>query len=179
MGVKDLPAWPATRRGPMFKTPRAAARAALHRRRRDRRTAETDHKAVARRRDGQRCRWPLCGCKRIGLRLEVSHDRHKGAGGDPTGARSKPEVLITFCFHRHQDGIVSRHKQTLRVRYLTPKKNAGPVAFEVKRSALARLGLELPAGDWLEVARERAVQNLEPLEPWQLAALRRLGEMDL
>lgn len=176
--------WPPVRRGPFWKTPRAAAKAERHQRRRDRVDAEKANKEKVRRRDKRHCRFPLCECRRIGLRLEVSHDRHKGQGGDPTGKRSKPEGMILLCWHRHQDSVISRHKQTLRVRYLTPKKNNGPVAFDVKREKLpADLRdawmFNLSGRGWVEVARERSVQVLEPLEAWQQAVLERLAEMEL
>lgn len=141
---------------------------------------ELANKREARRRDGHRCRFPLCGCRRLNLaleaRLEVSHQTHKGASGDPTGVRSTPDLLLTLCKHRHQDGGVSRHKGTMRARYLTSDKANGPVAWDVA----ARLVWPNVRGDhWIEVAREVKVQQLEPLSPKQQVILERLAEMDL
>lgn len=161
--------------------------------RRDLVTKERDNKKEVRRRDQYRCRFPLCGCKKLGLkldaRLEVSHDRHKGMGGDPSGERSIPKVMILLCLHRHQDGIFSRHKGTLRARPLNyAAGNDGPVVWElnldtlsyytellspaVKRAANAQTG-------WVEIAREKRVQQLEPPLIWQRLILERLAEMDL
>jgi len=189
--------------GDLTKPSRTARKKAKVTARRTSDRIEREHKAAARRRDRYRCRFPLCGCKRIGLtvepRVEVSHDRHKGMGGNPKGDRSVPELLITLCPHRHQDGQVSRHKGTLRTRYLTDRANSGPVAWDVDAAyaleALRRAGCGLPLGglplvplheqglndhvEWVEVARERAVQQLAPLHPWQERLLKNLAEMDL
>lgn len=153
---------------------------------------ERDNKREVRRRDQYRCRFPLCGCKALGLkldaRLEVSHDRHKGMGGDPGGERSIPKVMILLCLHRHQDGIFSRHKGTLRARPLNYQAgNDGPVIWEIdlavwEAHAGARPGLRRLANaatGWLEVARERRIGELEPLAGYQAEILNRLAEMDL
>lgn len=161
---------------------------------------EAINKKAAKRRDSYRCRFPLCGCKSLGLaldaRLESSHDKHKGIGGNPAGDRSAPELLVSLCLHRHQDGAVSRHKGTLRSRYLSTRGNNGPLAWDVDCAyvleALRRAGLGLPDGgllieahdpnsrvEFVEVAREVKVQQLGPLAPWQTAVLKQLAEMEL
>lgn len=154
---------------------------------------ERANKAEARIRDKFRCRFPLCGClnwldaplKRV---LTVSHDSHKGMGGDPTGERSLPEVLISMCKWRHQDGTISRHAGNLRNVYLTPDKNNGPIAWELNIIALQGIAVSwfgpspgplVGESPWIEVARERDVQVLEPLQPWQRAVLEKLAEMEL
>lgn len=83
---------------------------------------ERENKAKSKRRDGGRCRFPLCGCGRLKLRLESSHQEHKGMGGDPSMLRSETGNLITLCVHRHQDGRISRSKGTLEAR---PMSDAG------------------------------------------------------
>jgi hypothetical protein len=177
--------------GDLAKPSRTARKKEQLEARKDRRATERSHKAAARKRDHYRCRFPLCGCRTLGLRLEarleVSHDRHKGSGGNPAGDRSLRHMLITLCLHRHQDGIVSRHKGTLRTRALSAKKNDGPVAWEVRRSALPVMtvtcaefmGMSLRWTEWIEVARERDVQQLEVPMPWQQRILESLAEMDL
>jgi hypothetical protein len=141
---------------------------------REARSRESENKKEARRRDGYRCRFPLCGCHRLKLsleaRLEVSHQTHKGAGGNPTGDRSTPDRLLTLCSHRHQHGAVSRHRGTLRARALTAAGMNGPVAWEAWDVAFRH--------GWAEIAREKAVQQLEELLPWQRRYLERLAEMD-
>lgn len=134
-------------------------------------SSENDNKKEARKRDGYRCRFPLCGCRLLRLRLEVSHQEHKGAGGNPTGTRSTVDKLITFCVHRHQHGAVSVHHGTLRARPLTAKGTNGPVAFDIQG------GFGLPGQGWKELARETAVQQLGPLTDQQRRALERLAEM--
>lgn len=137
---------------------------------------ETDAKLEVRRRDGS-CRFPLCGCRRLKLQLaargEVSHQRHKGMGGNPSGDRSTAAGLILLCNHRHQDGAVSRHKGTLRIKPLTRAGMNGPVAFWVDLAAV----YGFRKAQWKEVARETAPRQLEPLERWQLDALQMLAEM--
>lgn len=142
----------------------------------ERRTKEDREKAKVRRRD-KFCRFPLCGCRKLKLRLEVSHQEHKGIGGNPKGDRSTADLLILLCDHRHQYGAVSRHKGTMRTRALTTAGMNGPVAWDVDLNALRRRAGHL--GKWMEVARETAVQKLELLTPYQREVLEQLAEMEL
>ena len=132
---------------------------------------ETAEKKKVRKRDKHRCRFPLCGCRKLGIRLEVSHDRHKGKWG---AEGSVAPLMVLLCFTRHQDGIVSRHKGTLRARYLTPENYDGPVAWDIAASTVGGSG-----DKWIEVARESAVQVLEPLTTEQRLLLEELAEMHL
>lgn len=130
--------------------------------------AENANKRAVRRRDGY-CRFPLCGCRRLRLRLEVAHQQHKGAGGDSTGERSVPELLVLLCTHRHQHGAVSWHTGRLRWRALDRKAGTGgPLEWCIK------LGER-----WQVVARESAPHVLEPLTDWQRETLERLALMEL
>lgn len=149
--------------------------------------AERANKDLVRERD-RHCRFPRCGCINAGHGLKgiptVSHDQHKGMGGDPTGDRSQPELMIVLCKWRHQDAPVSRHAMTLRTRYLTPEKNNGPLAFEVDLHAVYP-GLYERSGVWFEVAREYWLGGvfappftLEPLTDEQARILDDLAEMD-
>jgi hypothetical protein len=162
---------------------RAQARKAKHR------TAAADERAAKRevRERDRRCRFPRCGCddphahwmKRI---LTVSHDFHKGMGGDPSGAVSIPPLMLLLCKWRHQDAPVSRDRKTLRTRYLTPDQNEGPIAFEIDLHALDPDRYTEP-GTWFEVARETYVEGgsgelrLEPLSHAQEEVLDELAEM--
>lgn len=150
---------------PFWKPSRTARMKAKKEKRAARRKAESDAKADVRRRD-RVCRFPLCGCRRLGLRLEVSHQEHKGAGGNPDGSRSRRSSMILLCTHRHQDGVFSRHKGTLRIRELTPEGTDGPVAFDL-----------LMNGEWRMVARESRPGELEPLTPWQSKVIALLALM--
>lgn len=144
------------------KPSRTARKLAEHKRRLERETHEETEKRAVRRRD-KRCRFPLCGCHRLGLRLEVSHDVHKGAGGNPTGDRSDRRSMILLCVHRHQDGLVSRHKGTLRILPLVRGLGfEGPVRF---------------MWNTIELARESAPGVLEPLTEEQRARLLILAGM--
>lgn len=165
-----------------FKPSRTARKKAKVESRLEREAKERSEKAAVRRRD-KKCRFPLCGCKQLGLRLEVSHDFHKGTNGNSTKeAVSIASLMIYLCEHRHQHGTISRHKRTLETRYLTPDHDDGPVAWMVDIEALPPellRGIPPVQTRWLEVARERDINQLEPLEPWQKRILETLGEMDL
>lgn len=185
----DYSVWPPVARGALVKPSRTASKIARHLGRQKRAKDERDNKAEVRRRD-KHCRFPLCGCRKLGLRLEarqeVSHDTHKGMGGNPAGDRSAPERMIFLCLHRHQDGAISRHKGTLRTRYLTDRGNAGPVAWQVRRVALFEPEVlavvdaaDLPRGEWVEVAREVSRGQVGELAPWQRAVLDVLAQMNL
>lgn len=154
---------------------------------------ERFQKSETRRRD-RGCRFPKCGCRKLGLlikaRREVSHDKHKGMGGNPTGDRSMADIMVELCNHRHQDGAISRHKGTLRTRFLTDLNYNGAVAWHIESDTLCRLWPHLgkmtllhrtwPDG-WtgVAVATETAVNVLAPLAPWQFDVLRDLADMDL
>lgn len=140
-------------------------------------THERLDKRQSRQRDGYRCRFPLCGCRRLGLRLESAHLVHKGAGGDPSGDRSRSKGLITLCVQRHQDGAVSWHHGTLRARSLTALGADGPLGWLVDMSIID--GRQPGGALWMEVARESAVQQLEPLNAAQREILARLTRMEL
>lgn len=131
---------------------------------------EDAEKAKVRRRD-RACRFPLCGCRKLGLalkaRLEVSHHNHKGMGGNRLGDRSVCELMVLLCGHRHQDGAISRHKGTLRAHFLTRHLYDGPVAWAV------RIGRT-----WVEVARESAPGTLEPLTNAQRELVENLAKME-
>lgn len=170
---------------PMWKQSRAATRKAKLKDRRDARKHEDDQKAIVRKRD-RFCRFPLCGCRKLGLGLvaspEVSHEKHKGAGGNRSGDRSMSTIMIWLCHHRHQAGVISRHKETLRTRYLTDRQADGPVAWEVDLVAIRLCGAPRSAAqvaEWFEVARETAIQHFEPPTDEQRAILRQLAEMEL
>jgi hypothetical protein len=142
------------------KGPTAKRRA---RKRRSQTIGERVEKTKVRLRDGG-CRFPRCGCRSnpnasaLKKLLTVSHDFHKGMGGDPNGRVSIAALMIALCKWRHQDGRVSRHAGTMRTRYLTPDQNDGPLAFDVDLAALYP-GLYTTTGVWFEVAREHYVEG--------------------
>lgn len=185
-GAKLTSTWPPAFTGPAWKGSRTASKKQKVADRKKATTAEANHKKTAKKRDHYRCRFPLCGCKQLGLaleaRLESSHHRHKGMGGNPDGDRSLPWLLVTLCKHRHQDAAVSIHRGTLRPKFLTSKAYDGIIAWEVDLDLLKhRREGSRPCGvsQWLEVARERAIGEWQPFTDRQRAILEKLAEMDL
>jgi hypothetical protein len=132
-----------------------------------RRVAEETNKTYVRRRD-RRCRFPLCGCRKFGFALHVSHQQHKGMGGNPKGDRSTGDRMILVCAPRHREHPMAIDKGTVKWEGLTRNGSDGPVRWLVRLDGRRT---------WTEVARERAVQELEPLTEKQRRILRQLAEM--
>lgn len=122
--------------------------------------AENAHKEEVRVRDVV-CRFPLCPCHRFGLFLEVSHGEHKGMGGDPTGARSLPALMLLICNWRHKESKLSIDKKTIRWHGLTDAGASGPIAWEIDLGRFS--GETFPAGTWVTIAREVKPGELAPL----------------
>jgi len=164
----------------MWKGPRVTTGQRRKRKYRELSLAERNAKSLVHDRD-KLCRFPLCGCHSGGYSMKdiltVSHDVHKGMGGDPSGERSQPELMLLLCKWRHQDGPVSRHRGTMRTVYLTEQKNDGPLAFEVDLWALYP-GMHERPGTWVEVARELDVRRMGPLSAEQQLLLDELQEME-
>lgn len=142
--------------------------------------AERAEKELVRRRD-RHCRFPRCGCQTppvdgMKAALTVSHDFHKGMGGDPTGDVSIASLMIALCKWRHQDGPVSRHARTMQTRYLTPDNNDGPVEFLVDLAAVYP-GRYEHKGQWFIVATEVERGVLGELTSEQGDVLDDLAEM--
>lgn len=154
---------------------------------------ERAEKAKVRQRDSG-CRFPLCGCRKLGLqvkaRREVSHDRHKGMGGNPIGDRSTASEMVQLCTHRHQDARFSRHKGTIRAFKQTSMGYSGAVDWYAEAETLIRhfphLGkMTLAYRTWpdgwqgVALAYETMPGHLAPLADWQREVLDVLAEMDL
>lgn len=129
------------RRPKGFEAKRRARKAAALKR------EEDANKELVRERDRYRCRFPLCPCHNFNLFLEVSHSEHKGMGGDPSGDRSAPELMILICNWRHRVSRYSIDKKTLRWRPLTADGANGLIAWEARVPWLF-------GEDWREIARE-------------------------
>lgn len=161
-----------------WKPSRTDRRRAQQQKQRARKTTEAAAKAEVRRRD-RFCRFPLCGCRSLGMAAaahsEASHHTHKGMGGNPSGNRSTADRMILLCRHRHQDGRVSIHKGTLRILPMTRAGMNGPVVFMIDVTAAG----QAPSvrAKWRVVARESRVGVLAPLARWQQALLERLATM--
>lgn len=162
-----------------FKAPQSAkiARALKSK---ERKQAEQGQMRAVRRRDTY-CRFPLCGCSKFRLRLEVSHQTHRGMGGNPAGDRSHRDRLVLVCSARHREHGVSIDRGTLRWREIARDANGRPlIAWEVDRRAL-ELGDAFMGGEpeWMELARETALHSYEPFTGEQGRILRLLAVMRL
>lgn len=153
-------------------------------RRRSAKAGEDEGKRAVRRRD-KRCRFPLCGCKRFGLALHVSHSRHKGMGGNPKGDRSQPELMVLVCSARHRENRIAIDRGTVRWRALTAAGADGPIAWDIDAEALQPLG-RLPSPEWskvfltqgwYEVGRELWPGRLAPIDSVQARVLAELAKM--
>jgi hypothetical protein len=170
---------------PFFKEPRVSQKIRNTLRRRVRTAAEDKEKARVRQRD-KRCRVPLCGCGRFGLGLkaggEVSHRRHKGMGGNPTGDRSVAALMIYICAARHKEHIISLDKKTLRWEPLTKAGAAGAIRWLLDAELWRELTgqrLTPTVGGWFELAREAMLGQPEPLTPLQRDVLTELGNLEV
>lgn len=134
---------------------------------------EREHKAAVRERDGG-CRFPFCGCRAAARPyvLEVSHQIHKGMGGDPTGERSTSAGMIYLCSWRHKDGPVSIDRGTLRWEALTERGADGPVRWILNSTVNG--AYKLPE---FVVATETAVQQIEKPSYIQASVLDALARM--
>lgn len=151
---------------PLTKPSAATRRLVKHQARQSLKAHEATEKAKVRKRDGYRCRFPLCGCHALKLRLEVAHLHHKGIGGNPKGDRSTAAGMVLLCVQRHQDGLVSWHHGTLRAVPLTPEGANGNLQWEVREG-----------DDWIVVAVEIGPWHISPLTGHQAGVLTRLGKM--
>lgn len=173
--------------GPQWKTATKTQKKARAKRNRRLKRSERAEKADVRKRD-KHCRFPRCGCRQTSSMMKafptVSHQEHKGMGGDPKGQRSIAELMILLCKWRHQDAPFSQHKQTLYAVFLTDEKFNGPIAWMINWGALSQK--LLPAqerspvvDDWRELARETAINVFEPFTDWQLEVLDELAGMEV
>lgn len=181
--------WPPTWDGPHFKQP-ASAKVRRGLKREARANKEDSKKQQVRSRD-KYCRFPLCGCKRFGLNLEVSHQDHKGMGGNPKEDRSEPEAMIYLCSARHKENVFSVDRKTIRWRALNTRDGArGPVAWDIRvaelrrmvprTSAVVSLAIEsLGRAKWFELARETAIHVYEPQTAEQAIILAFLKGMEI
>jgi hypothetical protein len=162
--------------GTNFKEPKGSAKVERLIRRLALKATEDKSKAEVRRRD-KRCRFAQCGCRRFGLRLEVSHAVHKGSGGNPKGERSAPELMVYVCSARHRENRMAIDRGTVRWRPLTAEGANGPIAWEIDVEAMQPFGSVFVPQGWIEVAQETAVGVLAPLTAWQRKTLNTLAGM--
>lgn len=117
-------------------------------------TAEDKQKDKVRVRDRRRCRFPRCGCKRFNLALHVSHQHHKGMGGNPAGDRSTTDQMVLVCSARHRENEFAIDRGTIRWRALTDKGADGPIAWDIDYAQYWKLERPRHGERWQEIARE-------------------------
>jgi hypothetical protein len=165
--------------GPMFKdsakAPKVARRVRKTLARRLIENEEERHKREVRLRD-RYCRFPLCECRKFGLALHVSHSRHKGAGGNPKGDRSLPELMVLIDAARHRENRMSIDRGNVKWEPLTKAGSNGPIYWLVNVPAMK--DPHAPA-KWVEVAREIAPHVYQPFTPKQRAILEELAGMEI
>jgi hypothetical protein len=148
--------------------------ATLRRRKRDRlKRDENANKQEVRDRDVT-CRFPLCPCARFNLFLEVSHQKHKGMGGDPAGARSTPALMLLICNWRHKESTFALDKRTLKWDALTDAGANGPIAWSIDLGWFGKG--TFPIGTWVEIAREVERGRLAPIAEPAQKILKSLGD---
>jgi hypothetical protein len=135
---------------------------------------ENANKQLVRARD-VRCRFPLCRCRLRGDPLHVSHQRHKGMGGNPAGDRSLPAGMMLLCAWRHREAPVSIDRGTLRWRPLTLDGAGGPVAWDAQLPAIPIEWRPGPGSvdGWITIAVGVTLHQYY-FEPWQATLLDRL-----
>lgn len=138
-----------------FPKPTGSRKVARAKKRITLKTAEDKEKAKVRKRDSW-CRFPLCGCHRFRLALHVSHQHHKGMGGNPAGDRSTADQMILVCSARHTENEFAIDRGTIRWRALTPAGANGLIAWDIDFAQYAKLERPTRGERWFEFAREVA-----------------------
>ena len=141
-----------------------------------------DAKAEVRKRD-KGCRVPFCGCRRLRLRLEVSHKKHQGAGGNPAGDRNDPRNLMLVCAERHKDNPISIDRGSLKWEpYYVEKGANSAVTWLIDYALFSYLigeSKQRPTTpEWMELATERAPGSWFPLSVGQDFIVRKLATME-
>lgn len=166
-----------------FKGPRVTEKQRRAAKRAKRTGRLRDNKKEVRGRDDRLrrgCAFPMCGCRRKRLLLEVSHLVHQGMGGNPKEDRNVPELLIQVCNHRHRVGRIAVDNKTLQCRPLTAAGTNGPVSWWVYfEDLLCRVRPPRVLVDgWFEVAREISPGVFDGFNIEQWEALTLLSTME-
>lgn len=113
--------------------------------RRAHKAAEDKVMAEAKRRDGNKCRWPGCAFK--GLHVDCAHLEHRKMGGNKAGDKTKRHKLIALCI-RHHDQFDGRTLPEIDVVPTNPQQGTdGLCGFYVRNES----------GQWEHVATEKAI----------------------
>jgi hypothetical protein len=103
-----------------------------------------DQKAIAKKRDEYKCRWPGCKCSKGRYKplLESAHIVDKSLGGS-----DETENLMTICDNRHR-GTPSLHSKDLKIEKLSDKGANGLLSFYAKNQE---------TGEWEHVFTEKYI----------------------
>lgn len=119
---------------------------------------ERDRMQEVREREDYTCRFPhVCGGA-----IEVAHAVHRGMGGDPTGERTDPRIMVAVCGVIHRTGRIALDKKNLRWVPLTDDGADGPIEWQVHTGYIPWL-VGKHFQEWATVAVESAPRRLEPL----------------
>lgn len=101
-----------------------------HQRKVERKAADDAVKSEAKRRDGNRCRWPRCEFRNVAQVIDAAHvTQAAGMGGDPLLVRTERGDLMAICRLHHRMAPDNLHNCRLRIEPLTSLKTDGPCAF--------------------------------------------------
>lgn len=168
--------------GPNWKPDHVMSKVRRHIKRRETKSAE-DRIMAAVRREDRYCRFPLCGCGKLKLTLDVAHageQGHRKMGGNRSLSATQPQNLILICRPRHRAHKFALDKHTLRVEPLTERGLRGPVRWWIDRASLnteVTWYLNPAEGEEL-LATETAPHSFEPFTEAQAAILRYLATME-
>lgn len=118
------------------------------------------------------CRFPLCGCGKFKLRLDVAHSEHRGMGGNPSLDCTKTESMVLVCAARHRENQIALDRGTARWKPLSDLGADGCIAWEIEVTIGGQTS-------WMEVARETRPHEFGWLTDVQRETLSILREMTL
>lgn len=123
----------------------------------DRQAREKKAMADVRKRD-KGCRFPLCRCRRVGIRLEVAHTDHRGMGGNPAGDRTDPATMVQLCAWRHTQGVFALDKGTLRWVPMSTLGANGSIQWQIDKALVdymrSGIGPRPTEPVWMQLALE-------------------------
>ena len=105
----------------------------------DRVQAEQDVMQAAKRRDKNTCRWPRCAFAKKGMVIDPAHFvAHRGAGGNPSGDRTRSTGQIVCLCRWHHDQLDKYGE--IKIEPMDPTRLAdGPLAFYEQHPETGRM----------------------------------------